>query len=322
MARATIVMAAVMALASAAWAGPLNKDQVSGDAKWVVHLDVQAATASQVGQWALKRLADHGLDAKLKDFTTLFGFDPTKDLKGVTLYGARYEEADAVAVIQANVDKAKLLDLLAKNDGHAEIAYGDRTIHKWSEKRGGEPVAKFGCFAAADLTMISGNLDVLKSALDVLDGEKASLAKGGLAVLPEPSPGSILLLAADDLVVPEQAKHKAVLDRVKSVSVEVGEADGQVYFRDVIIAKAAEDGAQVRRLLNGLLAMVALFGQSDDQAADPVRAEALAMLGAIRVGGQDATVTIEGAWDVEKVTGLLEKAAARKGRQGAEAQGD
>src|SRR5688572_29409013 len=68
------------------WAGPLQKSEVSGDAKWLVHLDFDAFRQTRVGTFFGKEIVDNQLAALKKelkfDFNKLF-----QQIHSVTAFG-------------------------------------------------------------------------------------------------------------------------------------------------------------------------------------------------------------------------------------------
>jgi len=72
-------------------AGPFQPERVASTAKWVVHLDAEAAMASQVVQSVLQQPDVAAKVAEgVKQVQAVAGLDLTKDIKSVTVYGADY----------------------------------------------------------------------------------------------------------------------------------------------------------------------------------------------------------------------------------------
>jgi hypothetical protein len=302
----------VLLVAGAAFGGGLQKEQVPAGAKWVAHLDVEALVNSQLGQFLLKQLAAEGVDEKIKQFAEVFGFDPVKDLKSITAYGNEYVEEHGVAILRGTVNREKILALLEKNEGHKETKYGESTLHQWAEKKTEAVLTRFGCFYGDDLTVIASSMELLKAAVDVLDKKADSLAKGDLAaVLLVPSVGSIAMIAAQDIVPKENDPQAAMVKKLQAISAEIGEANKSLYGKIVLVTRNAKDAEDIRKVIDGLLAIVSLAGaQAAD--SDATKTQVLAMLKQIQVSGKEQVVNIEASWDVAQVTALLEQLAAAK----------
>ena len=84
-------LALVLGLAAAANAAPLDPKQVPAEAKWLMHVDVDAMRQATVVQKAWKKGLEMHKEAQqhLDKLKTAIGMDICKDLHGVTAYGRR-----------------------------------------------------------------------------------------------------------------------------------------------------------------------------------------------------------------------------------------
>src|SRR5260221_9087104 len=105
-----------LALVATASAGPLQKEQVAGDAKWVLHLDVEQLRASKLGNYFLTEIAEKQMTRPLDDMKRQFHFelDPVKlveKVNSITAYGTEYREPqdNAVLVIKTDADLQKIV---------------------------------------------------------------------------------------------------------------------------------------------------------------------------------------------------------------------
>jgi len=91
--------AVVLGFGGLAQAGSLDLKQVSADAKWAAHLDVDALTASsmfpKVRDQILKEHPE--AESKLALVRNLWRFDPYTDLHGITIYGTQLKKSTGVA---------------------------------------------------------------------------------------------------------------------------------------------------------------------------------------------------------------------------------
>jgi len=306
-AQATIAMA-MMALASTAFAGLLKTDQVAGDAKWVAHVDVSAMLDSGLGKFILaeaQKKAD--FVNKVTDLRQKFGFDLTRDVRGVTLYGKKVGPKAGVIVLDMTVDQQKVLELLEANETHREIKYGDRTLHQWTDpaKVGpeGEDIlgkTSFGVFYDEKTIVVASGLDLLKEAIDVLDSKADSLAKTkGLPMLPKPVAGEIMVAVASGIELPAlAAKPKAaVLRHITDISLQAGEnADGS--FAEVVaLVSDAKKAGQLRNVVQGFVALgQMIMAEREDL---PVLGEK------ITVNGADQAVTVSAAVPTDSLIEML-----------------
>ena len=103
---------AALAGIPSAQAEPLNRSQISADAKWVIHLDVDAFRKTKVGAKVLE-LANTKYRAALKDAGLNFNTDFDK-LANITAYGPEFREHDpeGVLIVKSRSDLKTDLDAL------------------------------------------------------------------------------------------------------------------------------------------------------------------------------------------------------------------
>jgi len=306
--QSTIAMALVV-LASTAFAGPLRTDQVAGDAKWVAHADVEAMLESGMGKFMLTEAQKKpDFVNKMTDLRQNFGFDLTRDVRGVTLYGKKVGPKAGVIILDMTVDQQKVRELLATNETHREIKYGDRTLHKWTDpaKVGpdGEEIpgkTSFGVFYDAKTVVVASSMDLLKGAIDVLDGKADDLAKTkGLPMLPKSVEGEFMLAVASDIELPAlAAKPKAAaLRHITDISLQVGESKEGTFAEIVAVVSDAKRATQLRNVVQGFVALgQILMAEREDL---PVLGEK------ITVNGTNNTVSITAAVPTESLIEMME----------------
>ncbi|HUS90731.1 MAG TPA: hypothetical protein VM695_02735 [Phycisphaerae bacterium] len=315
------VLAGVCVLAvcgSMAPAGPMKMDRVAGDARWVAHLDVAALLNSGIAKFILAEAEKKGsfLEGIAQVRQTL-GFDPLKDIRGVTLYGKVIGDETAVVVVDATVDQPKLLELLAGNPGYKAHEHGDRTLHQWTDAaktvvKDGQEVLKpaktnYGCFADADTIVVGSTLDLLKGAVDVVDGKADSLAKsGGIKILPTPSKGAFLVGAAEGIRIPEDpAKpQNAIFRTITDVSIEAGELEGNTFASITAMTDDVQKATKLRQIVQGFVAL--------GQMMLAERQDLPALAENIQVGGQDRLVTVNASVPTESLIEMIQFIAAKK----------
>ncbi|MCL4190817.1 MAG: hypothetical protein KJZ87_03660, partial [Thermoguttaceae bacterium] len=105
-----LAVAIVLAIAAFSWAAPLDPKVVSGEAKWVVHLDVDAMRDSSLVRTAYQEFVDKCPLAKvalpaLDAARAQIGFDPRTDLHGLTLYGSQVGKEEGVLIVFADANQ-------------------------------------------------------------------------------------------------------------------------------------------------------------------------------------------------------------------------
>ena len=312
----TIAAAVVLALTAVLPAGPIQDKQISAGAKWVAHMNVEAFVASGLGKYVLDRVSeDPKATEGLQKFVEAFNVDPTQDLLSVTLYGGEYAPAAGVAILRGRVDHERLLDLLEANEAHDTLKYGDHVLHTWAQQPEGkdDDGVRHGAFHGDELVVISRSVDVLKHAMDVLDGKAGSLAGASDSFLPVFTEGSFLQIAATQFEVPKDAKPKAavLLKKVTGMWGELGESRETVFLRAGVTAASEKDGQQLRDILAGLVALARL-GQEQAAETGGEFGPWAPLLKGTQVGGRGAAVELEVAASLKDVTDILLQLAQQK----------
>lgn len=129
------VLALGLVLGRSAAAEPLQPKQISADARWVLHLNIDAfrktALAAHIRE---EHLDNPEAQQRLAMVQEKLGVNPREDLHGVTLYGHSYQPRHGVALVAVNYDREKLLGLLEKKPNHSTSKYRDYTLHTWTKK--------------------------------------------------------------------------------------------------------------------------------------------------------------------------------------------
>jgi hypothetical protein len=240
-------------------AGPLKNAQVPVDAKWVVHGDLQHLRTTRIRQLVLSELMKEGLQQKLDGFKQIFGFDPTADLKSVTLYGSIFGDRQGIALIQCDYDRSALMNLLHLNSAHVEHSYKNHLIHQWEDKH-----VDYGCFYDEQLIVIGPNKTMVQTALDVLDGAAPNLTAGtplaGLQAIPD---GTFFHAAARGFDECVTGKPKAaVLKHADQLSFYLGERQERVFAEAFVLAPSVENANMIYQVLQGLIAFGSMAGEN------------------------------------------------------------
>ena len=137
---ASLAVALVLSIpATSAQAAPLEAADVAAGAKWLVHIDFDAARDSKLGEhFIAKALETEHAKKGLEKLHDELGIDPRKDVHGATAYGTDFTRHTGVLVIYATADKEKLLSHLKSKPDFAESksANGAHDVYSWTENMG------------------------------------------------------------------------------------------------------------------------------------------------------------------------------------------
>lgn len=129
-------------------AGPLDLKQISGDAKWVVHVDMDSLRESTVVQKAheLAEPSHRETRDRALAIAGLFGANPRQHLHGITLYGGMLGKPEGVMIVHSDFNRGLL-------EGTIKLA-----------------------FYRTNVLVVGSTEDELERGLDVLDGKRPGLA--------------------------------------------------------------------------------------------------------------------------------------------------
>ena len=251
-----MAMAVVLGLAAIGRAEPIELKQVAADAKWVMHVDVDALWASPVVQKAYRKGLEMHPDAekKMDMVCGMVGMDPRKDLHGVTVYGKDTNKEHGVMIVHANVNQTLLLAMVAKAPDHKATSYGSYELHSWTHKGWKkESHTVTGVFYKPNIMVFAGCDEAVKAALDVLDGKSAGITGKESPLAGRTLPGSIFVARASAI---DPKTRCPVLKQAESFRVALGENKGESFYRARLVMKSTEAVDQVKAITEGFRALV------------------------------------------------------------------
>ena len=296
LAAAAVLLAAI---APAARGDPFDRRHVPADARWVVHLDVDAARPTKLWQAVIDRLdREPGAKAKLGQIEAVSGMRFPRDLHDVTVYGQSTTDEAGVAVVHADVDRPRLLACFGGLPGYAARHVGGHDVVTWAD--GGKPL--FAAFHGPATVVFARTEPHVVAALDVLDGTAAAVAADSTlagAAPPATRPafaggggggGPLAFVAVTDIPGLLPAGVPGPFRPIAGGWLTVAEAGGSEVARATVMARTAEAAGQLRTAADGFKAMVAFSTAGD---ADPKTKVTTDLLAATAVGSTDRAVTVD-----------------------------
>src|SRR5258706_4896206 len=142
--RHLIACIALFVLAPLAFAGPANSKHVPADAKWYLHLDLEAAKETALFNQVLDAVKlQFPIEEVVGQLKAGIGVNPLTDITAVTVYNNSFEKDVAAIVVYAKIDPTLLNNVLAQNPDYKETVYGKHLLLGWTDKDDGK--AKNGC---------------------------------------------------------------------------------------------------------------------------------------------------------------------------------
>ncbi len=272
--------------ATAALAAPLRPQAVSASARWVVHADIDLLKKTEVGKLMLEEFGREAAARKLAALQAVLNFDPRTDLADVTAYGIDNKPESVVVLLRGTFDPVRLVTLAKANDSYQATAYRDLTIHSWIDANKGVGTRAHAAVAPGNTIVMAQSEAAVKSALDVLGGRVANVAKAGPLTGSDFQSGkSFLRLVADTSAMSVANTPAAAFGlQTRAVQMAVSEAAGFLRGEVVVEKETPELAAQLEQIARGLIAMSVLQSQQ----ANP---EAAKLAQAIEIAAAGRAVT-------------------------------
>ena len=246
-------------------AAPLELDNVSAQANWMVHVDFESLLKTDVGQFLLAEIKKQpNAQRQLAGIKAAFGVD-IEGLGNLTAYG-RGENEKGIAIASGGFNAKQIEGFFALNDKIEISAHAGKTIY--SEK-------KMAFTIINEDTIVAGTgADHVKHGIDVLTGKQpssdANVLLNELAkAIPYPiAQGIADLKMITKLNPPMKAPEAAVLKKTSAIGLAVGEVDGEVRIAAVMKAADATTAGHLENILRGATSLLALGADVDPKVAE------------------------------------------------------
>ena len=279
-----LVFLAILATCAVLQAGPLEQRHIAADAKWLVHLDLDAIRTSQsakflVGAW----LQTEPARSHLAGIRTAIGLDLVNDLHSITLYGDELVPDRGVLAVRASLNRPRVMAFLARQPDFARKKHDGYELLSWTERRGGQKHTVFGAMHGEEAIAFSRDAGDLAAALAVLDGKAAHLADSNSLLRGQAPEGAVLLVRASGLSEAKVALQSPILRLSETIDLTAGEEAGAAFVEVRLTAESAEHVPHFRDVATGLVALARLMRANDD--------DVLKLLDAVTISTNDRTVS-------------------------------
>ncbi|MDD4870493.1 MAG: hypothetical protein PHR77_08020 [Kiritimatiellae bacterium] len=308
MRKCIIVCIGTVLMSGMVFGGSFNGSDVDSCAKWAVHFDMEKFMTSKIGKLITDEASNTELKKGLDVLRATMRFDPLKDIKSVTLYGDRYQKDCGVAVVRgdANTETVNNLEkIIVASKTHEQVTYGPRVIHKWIGEKNQKSSAL--CFYAPGVTVLGGEVDKVKMAVDVLDAKRDGLKDNAGLKIPG-NAGFLMISARKDENKSGNPAKAAVLQNADWLTIVAGDAGESVNLEFKLGANSQENAQQIEQLVRGMIAFVMLSKEQDQAVADIARA--------VSVNVENGVVGVKFSYSAEQLYKFI------KGRKGPRQQGD
>ncbi len=282
---------------TAGQAAKVDKINISKDAKFAAHLDLDAFRASKIGTTILEKVRQEEGREKLDALVEIIGFDPLTAFQSATLSG-NGEEDNGILVVRHKADSTKLLAFMKLDEHYRKTEHGKHEIHGAGDRGDGE--RGYVSFVSDTTAVLAPNREQAAKAIDLVNG------KGAAKKLP-PSLASIgkdtknaFLVAYADVSAISNIDDENIKQMAKEASLVLGESDGKLILSLAVDAYDADTAEQMEAMVNGLIGFARLGQEENSEIKD--------ILKGLKVTRNEATVSIHFAIGVDKFFELIDPA--------------
>jgi hypothetical protein len=302
----TLIVLAYAFTATALQARPLSKQQVSSDAKWLLHLDLDGFRETKVGGFLSKEVLQKKLQKQANMLGSQFNLKSQIDLqkiRSITAYGFDYESKNnGVLLIHAGQDVQTILDGLVPADGDNK---GAPAIPLKKLQESSTPMYSlngelFASVHSQELLLLGKSKEQIEKAAQVLGGKAPNLTSNDAFAAFQNVPNTFFFLAiAEALNAKSIGGQAKVLQMAEGGRLVLGEHGEKLFLNLALRAKSAEVTTQIQQIVQGTIALAAL-SQTDNE-------DIAALAQSIKVSTKENVVSIGLEYPVAKA---MEKLAA------------
>jgi len=299
---------AVLALTGSAWAGPLSREQVSAQAKWLLHFDAEHFQSTKLGRFYVDDLLVKHV-AVMHDKSG-FDFDPLlRSLKHATVFGTDFgksSQTNAVVLLQAG--EAPVRDF-----GEFVSSHTTRVRGKYPRVVQSKPfpiykLDKRTIVAPLDngVLLLGQSPKSISDAWEVLTGKQPNLASTSrFSEFASPADSFVLALGADgigaNIPLPDKMNFFRKADHLR---VTLDERADRLLLNVALDVQNAEVASRMKQMVEGLLAWAALE-KTDDE-------EVQLLVKSAKVVATGPTVSASFEYPVERAIKMVRRGARMK----------
>ncbi len=283
-----------------AWGDPFDAQRVPVDAKWVIHIDMDAARHSKTWEAVDDHLANNeGFQSSVAQIEQATGMQFPDDVHDVTLYGRAAGDEAGVVVLHGKIDHNRTIAALQMNPDYTQTDYGKYQVMSWPDKE----KKLFGAFHD-DSTVVVGRTQAnIEAALDTMDAKAECVKEGPLAA--GATPQLLVYVAVKDLAGLQRDKdaQSPLLKRISSGWVGLSEKDGNAVVHANLTTATPEMAEQLHTAIEGIKAMVSLAAEGAN--ADPKAKAAANALQTLHPASDGKIVSVDWPIPLDQVTGFI-----------------
>jgi hypothetical protein len=290
-----LVPTLVLSLAASVFAaaGPVQRSQVSADAKWLLHLDADAFRSTVLGGQFMTDVLDKKAAKAKDDLRSGLDFElDWRQIHSITAYGSQHSQhGDPKGILLVKTDmlvQPALERAIAKDIPGLRVERFEYSPAPLYQLNGDPWVA----FQPGGLVILSKARESVEKALAVLSGERANLASTTTFEGYPAAPFSFFMLGVAeglgrDVNLPPNA---AVLKQAEGGRLVIGEKADRVALSLDVKTASPDVAQQIQQVVQGLLALGALSADQKPDLAALVQGASVTQSGAMVTVGLELPV--------------------------------
>ena len=292
-----------LSLVSAAMAGPLPKDQIASDTKWLLHFDFDEFRSTRVGGFLVNDILQKQVGPALDELKREFQFtlDANKvlnQINSITAYGTDYQSPRNSAVVLFRTHSEVQTAFVGALAGFAlagtntpamveQTQQGDIAFYSVRDK-------VFLAVLPGKVVVVGRSRDMTQKAADVLAGKSPNLTSSkAFSEFPDVRKTFFFLATAEgfsaETALPPQAK---ILQMADGARVALGENAERLFIDLALKGRNSDVVTQMHQVVQGLIAFASLGQTENPELAQLIRG--------IRVSADDKIVRLNVEYPVAR----------------------
>ena len=292
-------MVALAMSVAAVQAAKIDKANISNDAKFVVHLDLDAFRASKIGITLLEKIRKDEGGEKLNALAELIGFDPLSAIHGATMFG-NGEEDNGILVVKHKADNTKLLAFMKLDEHYRKTEHGKHEIHGAGDR--GDGKRGYVSFVNATTAVLAASRELAAEGIDLVNGKGAAVKQipTSLVSADKKAKNAFLVAYANVEDLKEHIDNETVNQMAKRVAFVMGESDEKFILSISVDALDADAAENMENMVNGLIGFARLNQDENPEVKD--------ILKGLKVTRNEENVSVHFSVGVNKLFELIDPA--------------
>ena len=292
-------MVALAMSVAAVQAAKIDKANISNDAKFVVHLDLDAFRASKIGITLLEKIRKDEGGEKLNALAELIGFDPLSAIHGATMFG-NGEEDNGILVVKHKADNTKLLAFMKLDEYYRKTEHGKHEIHGAGDR--GDGKRGYVSFVNATTAVLAASRELAAKGIDLVNGKGAAVKQipTSLVSADKTAKNAFLVAYANVEDLKEHIDNETVNQMAKRVAFVMGESDEKFILSISVDALDADAAENMENMVNGLIGFARLNQDENPEVKD--------ILKGLKVTRNEENVSVHFSVSVNKLFELIDPA--------------